>query len=202
MKHSQNGGPYAARTRIGWAINGPLGRRRNRSQCKSTSFLVRVDPQFQRMVEDFYNRDFTDCFVDDTTEMSQDELRFMQNAKKIQLNDGHYQIPLQFKDHVVAVPNNKQQALSRITWLKKRLENDPKFHDDYSAFMKELVDKGYARKVPLGTYLIMEFTIHINRKKSGSFLTARRSLEGFSLNSMLYKGPDLTNSLVGVLTWF
>ena len=62
VKHSQNGGPYAARTRIGWAINGPLGRRRNRSQSKSTSFLVRVDPQFQRMVEDFYNRDFTDCF--------------------------------------------------------------------------------------------------------------------------------------------
>ena len=37
VKHSQNGGPYAARTRIGWAINGPLGRRRNRSQSKSTS---------------------------------------------------------------------------------------------------------------------------------------------------------------------
>ena len=149
VKHSQNGSPYAARTRIGWAINGPLGRRRNRSQSKSISLLVRVDPQFQRMVEDFYNRDFTDCFVDDTTEMLQDERRFMQNAKKIQLNDGHYQIPLPFKDHVVSVPNNKQQALSRITWLKKRLENDPKFHDDYSAFMKELVDKGYARKVPL-----------------------------------------------------
>ena len=53
VKRSQNGGPYAARTRIGWAINGPLGRRCNRSQSKSTSFLVGVDPQFQRMVEDF-----------------------------------------------------------------------------------------------------------------------------------------------------
>ena len=55
------------------------------------------------------------CFVDDTTEMSQDELRFMQNAKKkkTKLKDGHYQIP--FKDHVVSVPNNKLQALSRIT---------------------------------------------------------------------------------------
>ena len=28
VKHSQNGGPYAAGTRIGWAINGPLGPRR------------------------------------------------------------------------------------------------------------------------------------------------------------------------------
>ena len=75
VKHSQNGGPYASRTRIGWAINGPLGRRRKGSQPHSASFFVRVDPQCQRMVEDF-----SDCFVDDTTEMSQDELRFMQNA--------------------------------------------------------------------------------------------------------------------------
>ena len=108
VKHSQNGGPYASRTCNGWAINGTLGRRRNRSQSKSASFLVSVAPQLHRMVEDFYNRDFTDCFVDDTTEMSHDALRFMQNAKRIQLKDGHCQIPLPLKDHVVSV-----------TWLKK-----------------------------------------------------------------------------------
>ena len=25
VKHSQNGGPYATRTRMGWAVSGPLG---------------------------------------------------------------------------------------------------------------------------------------------------------------------------------
>ena len=29
IKHSQKGGPYATRTRIGWAVNGPLGRHRH-----------------------------------------------------------------------------------------------------------------------------------------------------------------------------
>ena len=112
VKHSQNGDPYASRTCIGWAINGPLGLRRNRSQSQSAGFFVRVDPQYQRMVEDFYSRDFTDCFVDHTTEMSQDELCFMHNAEKIQLKDGHYQITLLFKDQVVLVPNNRLQAQS------------------------------------------------------------------------------------------
>ena len=51
IKHSQEGGPYATRTRIGWAVNGPLGRHRHRSQA--SSFFVKVDPQLQRMVEDF-----------------------------------------------------------------------------------------------------------------------------------------------------
>ena len=142
------------------------------------------------MVEDFYNRDFTDCFVDDRTEMSQDELRFMQNAKKIQFKE----IPLPFKDHVVSVPKNKLQALSRITWLKKRFENDPRLHNDYSTFMKEFEDKGYHVKClsirrmtkasTRGTYLIMVFTIPINReKKLQSFLTARCSSEEFPLTA-------------------
>ena len=62
--------------------------------CLSDNHLARLCPQ--RIVckivsePDRYNRDFTDCFVDDTTETSQDQLLFMQNAKKIQLKDGHY----------------------------------------------------------------------------------------------------------------
>ena len=79
IKHSQEGGPYATRTRIGWAVNGPLGRHCHRSQA--SGFFVEVDPQLQQMVDDFYNRDFTGSIVDDKTEMSQDERRFMQNAE-------------------------------------------------------------------------------------------------------------------------
>ena len=83
IRHSKNGGPYASRTRSGWAVNGPLGRCRHGSQAVSS--FVKVDPQLQHMVENFYNRDFVDIFADDTIEMSQDERRFIQNAEKIQL---------------------------------------------------------------------------------------------------------------------
>ena len=75
VKHSQNGGPYATRTRMGWAVNSPLGRFRGRSH--TSSFFLKVDPQLQQMVESFYNRDFADVFADDTKEMSQDEHSFM-----------------------------------------------------------------------------------------------------------------------------
>ena len=77
MRHSQDGGPYASTTRIGWAVNGPLGRCRKGSQ--TSGFFVKVDPQLQFMVENFYNQGFADTFADDTTEMSQDERRFMQS---------------------------------------------------------------------------------------------------------------------------
>ena len=51
IRHGENGGPYASRTRSGWAVNGPLGRCRHGSQAVSS--LVKVDPQLQHMVENF-----------------------------------------------------------------------------------------------------------------------------------------------------
>lgn len=55
------------------------------------------------MVEDFYNQYFTESIVDDKTEMSQDERRFLQNAEEMaELRNGH----LPFKDRQAPVPNN------------------------------------------------------------------------------------------------
>ena len=210
VKHSQNGGPYATRTCMGWAVNGPLGRFRGRSH--TSSFFLKVDPQLQQMVESFYNRDFVDLFADDTKEMSQDEHRFMQNAEKIQFKDGHYEIPLPFKNHASSVPNNKSHALVRVEWLKRKLERDPKLCDDYQVFMKELLNKGYARKVPpeqlnplegSAWYIPHHGVYHPHKPgKIRVVFDCSAKFSGISLNSMLHKGPDLTNSLIGVLTRF
>ena len=67
VKHSQNGGPFATKTRMDWAVSGPLGCFRGRSH--TSSFYLKVEPQLQQMVESFYNRDFLDLFADDTKEM-------------------------------------------------------------------------------------------------------------------------------------
>ena len=100
------------------------------------------------MVESCYNRDFVDLFADDTKEISQDEHRFMQNDELIQLKEGHYKIPLPFENHASSIPDNKSHALVQVEWLKRKLERDPKLCYDYHVFMKELLDKGYAHKVP------------------------------------------------------
>lgn len=62
----------------------------------------------------------------------------MQSAEKIQFKDGHYEIPLPFKNDHVLVPNNKHQALARIGWSKKRLEKDHRLCDDYKVFMRDV----------------------------------------------------------------
>ena len=136
VKHSQNGGPYATRTRMGWAVNGPLGRLQGRSH--TSSFFLKVDPQLQQMVESFYNRDFADVFADDTKEMSQDEHRFMQNAEKTQFKEGHYEIPLPFKNHVSSIPNNKSHALVRVECLKRMMFHQVRVPEHDSSFLRFL----------------------------------------------------------------
>ena len=211
IKHSQDGGPYASRTRIGWAVNGPLGRRHHSS--RPSSFLVKVDHQLQQMIEDFYNRDFTDPTIEIKTEMSQDERRFMQIAEQtMQLRSGHYHMSLPFKDRHAPVPSNKSQAWQRAIWLKKKRERDPKLYQDYKAFMEDILSKGYVRKVShdqksLGEgtawYIPHHGVYHPHKPgKIRVVFDCSAKFMGKSLNDMLYKGPDLTSSLVGVLLRF
>ena len=128
VKNSEHGGPYASRTRIGWVVNGPLGRYHQASHA--TSFFVKADTELQRMVEDFYNLGFNESVADNRTELSQDERRFMASVEgSTLLKDGHYEIPLPFKDRQYSVPNNRIQAEQRASWLEKRLEKNPRLLD-------------------------------------------------------------------------
>ena len=61
-------------------MNSPLGHCHHESQAVSS--FVKVDPQLQHMVENFYSHNFPDSFADDMTEMLQDERCFMQSAEK------------------------------------------------------------------------------------------------------------------------
>ena len=65
VKHSKDGGPNATRTRLGWAANGPLTRYPHSSHV--ASFFVKADTQLQQMIENFYNRDFSESIADGKT---------------------------------------------------------------------------------------------------------------------------------------
>ena len=68
VKHSQDGGPYASRTSVGWAVNGPLSRHRRGS--RGASFFIKADIELHQMVQDFYNRDFSESIADNKTDLS------------------------------------------------------------------------------------------------------------------------------------
>ena len=56
--------------------------------------------------------------------------------------NGHYQIPLPFRDNDVFMPNNKEQATKRATWQKKKMLKDSKYRADYVTFVNDVIAKG------------------------------------------------------------
>ncbi len=60
---------------------------------------------------------------------------------------GHYEIALPFKDEAPTLPNNRKLAVKRLEGLKRKFLSNEGFHADYSTFMSEVIDKGYAERV-------------------------------------------------------
>ena len=129
----------------------------------------------------------------------------------LQLKNGHYEIALPWKTYPPNLVNNRSVAERRLSLLKKRLKREPLVHEKYRYFMDDLLKKACARKVncqdigPLGTHWYLPHHPVFHPKKPNKvrvvFDCSAKHL-GTSLNDQLLQGPDLTNSLVGVLSPF
>ena len=84
--------------------------------------------------------------------ISQQDMKFMEILDEgTKLKDGHYQIPLPFKQEDVRLPCNKYQAAQRLSYLKRKFYKNEKLKADYIRFMEEIIVKGYARKSTMTT---------------------------------------------------
>ena len=126
--------------------------------------------------------------------------------------DGHYEVPLPLKDESLKLPNNKELAVTRVYKLKQRLQRDLKYREHYKEFMKELINKRQAEKVPPEELCVKDGRVwyiphhgvyHPQKpEKIRVVFDASALFKGESLNRHLLQGPDLTNNLVGLLCRF
>ena len=144
---------------------------------------------------------------------SQEDKCFLKKIERgITYVEGHHQMPLPFRDDDILMPSNKGQAAIRANWLKKKLKNE-NFHKDYTSFMHNILEKGYARKLSHQSippaeegkdwYLPHHGVYHAKKPtKIRVVFDCSTKFAGMSLNDKLLQGPDLTNSLIGVLARF
>ena len=147
IRQSDGGGPYATRTRLGWAINGPLGS--NSKERKCTANLIRTDHELNEQFKNFCNREFSECIAESELGPSQDDQRAIAIMKKsVKLKDNHYEISLPRRDNQPCLPNSRPMALHRLGLLKKRFLRNSELLGRYSTVIADLLSKGYAQKVP------------------------------------------------------
>jgi hypothetical protein len=146
--------------------------------------------------------------------VSMDDKKFLERLNEgiHQKDDGHYEMPLPFRENLPRLPNNQHMALRRLERLKSRLGKDERYRQHYVEFMKELIHKGYAERVPddelsdesKTTWFIPHHGVYHPQKpdKLRVVFDCSASYHGESLNQHLLQGPDLTNGLLGVLCRF
>ena len=115
VRESQNGGPYATRTLLGWAINGPLGRT---GQATRTTNFVRTDAALDHQFQRFCNMEFNDSLLGSERAPSLEDRRALTIMEtSAVLKEGHYEIALPWKCPPLCLPNNKPLAEHRLRLL-------------------------------------------------------------------------------------
>ncbi|XP_071092716.1 uncharacterized protein [Haliotis cracherodii] len=211
--NSDGNGPYAVRTILGWIVNGLVQESESPSEISVNRTDVLGDEKLDLQLIGYFNREFNERISNDQPEMSRDDKQFLDimNSSKT-LTGGHYQMSLPFKDAQLDFPNNKLQAEQRAISLKKKFKKNENFYEDYKVFMKDLLDKDYAQKVPENkkdrkdgkVWYIPHHGVYHPKKpeKIRVVFDCAATFRGKSLNDHLLQGPDLTNTLLGVLLRF
>ncbi len=155
--------------------------------------------------------DFTEHTADDN-QVSQEDLLFLSKIKEgiRQMEDGHYELPLPFKTDKPNLPDNKQCAVHRLNSLERRLRRNEQYYEDYVHFMNDIISRGDAEKVPQpeldnqpAWYIPHHGVYHPHKPgKIRVVFDCSARFQETSLNDHLLTGPDLTNTLIGVLCRF
>jgi hypothetical protein len=198
---------------LGWSVAGPLG---TNSDNNVSSFFIRQEDEFlNETVDKMFQMDFSESTYSPDLNMSledQKALTMMENSLKIV--DGRYQLDLPFRTKP-DFPNNRRLAERRLHSLKMRLKKYPDLHAKYKVGIDEYVDKGYAVKIDpsqlrdaetnkRGVWYLPHHPVLHPRKptKPRIVFDCAAKYDEISLNNQLLQGPDMTNTLVGVLIRF
>ncbi|XP_056001985.1 uncharacterized protein LOC125664373 [Ostrea edulis] len=210
---SASNGPFAVKTLLGWVINGPLEVITNNDNYSTSVSVDRIDVRkLEEQIRDQFNYDFSERTIDDVYEPSKNDRKFLERvSNSIRYENGHHTIGLPFKYDNVSLPNNRKQAVQRLSFIAKRFNRDKNFHKEYCDFMDKIISEGYAVKVPaeeLGLddgrvwYLPHHGVYHPKKRKLRVVFDCAARYQGTSLNDQLLPGPNLTNTLVGTLLRF
>ena len=204
VRHGSSGEPYATRTMLGWALNGPIS---GQPGGAVSAFIHSKDVDLDRQVERFWK---LDSEVRDEPEYSVEDRKVMQLwDQQVTKKDGHYVLPIPFKRDKPDLPDNKVIAEQRLKSLGKRLMKNPVLLENYKSGITELIEANHAEPAPEepGKNRHVWYIPHhnvVNPRKPNKFRIVFDCAVRYQecLNEQVCQGPNLMNSLIGVLLRF
>lgn len=143
--------------------------------------------------------------------MSLEDKAFLEIMDKGVRMDGSnsWVAPLPFREPRRKLPNNRVQAEKRLATLRHMLAKKPDMKQHMLAFMQKIFEVGHAERAPplnedQERWYLPIFGVYHARKPGqvrAVFDSSTRH-DRVSLNDVLLSGPDLNNTLLGVLVRF
>lgn len=221
------GAPFAQCLGLGWVVIGELCLDTMHSQSvvnvNKTNYLPNGRPSLfkpctsKRSVIDHvdqhyhYDQVFVRSPDDNKPSLSMDDNAFLQVMDSgLQKDDkGLWVAPLPFRSPRQQLPNNRALALRRARMLDSSLRKNPVKRQHCVDFMDKVLANGHAELAPTlkqgaECWYLPLFGVYHPKKPNQIRMVfdSSAAFEGVSLNSVLLQGPDLVNSLVGVLMRF
>ena len=213
--------PYAVKTALGWGVIGMMcPSSLNPTNEPSFSASTQVRFVFRTTAKEVIPADVNRMFEMEFSERptldekeSVDDRKFIDQLQQAihKTDDGHFEMPLPFREET-RLPNNRAMVTKRLNSLKARMLKDKQLKDDYTGFMRDLIRKGHAERVPDQElersdghlWYIPHHGVYHPRKpgKIRVVFDCSALYEGESLNKRLLQGPNLTNNLTGILCRF
>ena len=210
--------PYAIKTILGWSL---LGNNTEREKPQKGGREYRVnrievlqhDEMLDQIVKRFWETEHCLCANSRGTAMSiEDKLCLKVLEVETKIVNGKYEVPMLWKQIDSRLPNNHEMALRRLISLHERFLGNPELFEKYRETINTYIKECYARKIrkeeTINTsdktwYLSHHPVFHPQKPgKVRVVFDAATKYKGKSLNKELFPGPELLNSLVGVLLRF
>ncbi|CAK1547419.1 unnamed protein product [Leptosia nina] len=206
VRRGRPGQLVASRTKLGWVLHGTEHGGRSVHQV-NTCLHMKEDAIYELMKEHFALESLGVQAKRPTTDIEARALSLLESTSR-RREDGRYEVSLLWKQDNSIMPESRDMALSRLKNIERKLQRDQHMKTEYTRQIKHLLEEGYAEEAPEDClskrkwYLPHFAVTHPLKKKIRIVFDAASRSHGISLNDALLPGPDLLQSLFGVLLRF
>lgn len=191
--------PIAQNTAIGWILFGGSSSQ-NASPKISLHSCIDIDSRLRSFWE--FEEPLTLIKSADPESLIS-EAHFNENFTRNE--SGRYTVRLPFKSSNSALGSSRENAVSRLLQIERKLAKNPQLAKDYSDFMNEYESLGHMKRVPENpdAYYIPHHPVFkqtsTTTKLRVVFDASRKTSTGVSLNDLLRVGPTIQDNLSTLL---
>lgn len=205
--------PAAVRTALGWVLFGgllpnPFSHSVNHLNSEKSSAN-----ELETLIKDYYRLDSIGIKHEEKVNTEDARAVYILEKTTRRLGNGRFEVGLPWREDEPHVPDSYYLALSRLQSLHKRLAKDKELADLYRVNIEAYVQKGYAEECidshsnqsssSRRWYLPHFGVTHPNKPgKLRIVHDAAAKSKGVCLNTLILPGPDLLQSLLGILMRF